>query len=875
VVEADVERLLTTKLNIPPARPQTVPRPRLIERLEEALGYNLILVSAPAGFGKTTLLSEWARILQPQVSTTWISLDKGDNDPTRFWDYFIAALQALQPGCGEKILPWLHSSQPPSTEAMLTALINEISVIKGDFIIVLDDYHLIDSQQIHDGIIYLLEHLPVQVHLVIATRADPPLPLARFRGKGMMLEIRTNDLRFNKDDAANLLKELKAPQISAKDIAALNERTEGWVVGLKMAALSIRGQQDIPGFIAAFTGSQRYIMDYLMEEVLQRQTQEVNDFLVKTSVLERLSGPLCDTITGLKDSKNVLLNLERSHLFIVPLDESRQWYRYEHLFADLLRHQCETVYGKEQVATLHQRASQWYEDNNFPDEAIYHAQEAKDWEGAIRLIDAHREAWQKLGEFNSLVGWLRAVPQEILRQHLNLYSRYASFLAAVGRMDAAEAVLSYLEAQALDDATWGQVAFTRGIIYRHRGDTRCIELFEKAYTLAPPDDVAMRCRAATSIAHVQQRYSNFQEAKKWATITCELGQQAGDIPTVLMSMAQIGIVNTYQGKVRYAVEIYEKANELAGQAVSMWTSYDMLCLNQYYLNDLEAAAENARLVIERYESSGEDAGMITVYFYQAQICLARGDEAGADVAIEKLDEASRQPTVDSIWYATYITHRLMYAIRRDNIEEAARWGERLPELAGMMLFDRPAVARLLLAQGKKEAAVRLLQELYEKSTQLGAAIVTIRLRVYQALAADNEAAALGFLAEALTMAEPEGVIRFFVDEGKLLKSLLEKALSKGITPEFNRNLLDIIDKEERQRRARKLAIESLPPLSLLSEREIEVLRLLADDIPNVGIAEKLCVSLGTVKTHVHHIIDKLGVKDRRQAVQRGGELKLL
>ena len=330
--------LLTTKLNIPPTRPQEVARPCLVERLQQGLNYNLVLVSAPAGFGKTTLLSEWVHGSKPPISTAWVSLDEGDNDPVRFWDYFVAALQTLQPECGEKILPLMHSSPQLSVEPILTALINDLSAIAGDFVVILDDYHLVENQSIHEGITYLLEHMPVRMHLVLATRADPPLRLAHLRGRGTLIEIGADDLRFNLTDAASLLKELKTPELSPEDIAALNERTEGWAVGLKMAALSMSGQKDIPGFIADFTGSHRYVMDYLMEEVLQKQTPEIREFLCKTSVLKRLSPPLCDAVTGREGSQAVLLELERAHLFVVPLDEKRQWYRYEHLFSDLLLH---------------------------------------------------------------------------------------------------------------------------------------------------------------------------------------------------------------------------------------------------------------------------------------------------------------------------------------------------------------------------------------------------------------------------------------------------------------------------------------------------------------------------------------------------------
>ena len=858
--------LLTTKLNIPPARFQIVPRPRLIERLEESLNVNLVLVSAPAGFGKTTLLSEWTRLSPPGVRTAWFSLEEADNDPVRFWDYFIAALQTTKPGCGEKILPWLHASDPLPTESILTMLINELSAVDSDFFIILDDYHLITSQQLHGNVTYLIEHLPARIHLVIASRSDPPLPLARFRGKGMMLELHTDDLRFTQEDTTSLLQELKAPGISYDDISALNERTEGWAVGLKMAALSMKGLKDIPGFVEAFTGSQRYIMDYLMEEVLQKQSPEVCDFLRKTSILERLNGPLCDFITGRKDSQNILLKLERDHLFIVPLDGSRQWWRYEHLFADLLRHQLETPPDE-----LHRRASKWFEDNNLPDEAIHHAKAARDWQRAIHLIDAYGEARRKQGEFETLLGWYRAIPEEILHGHIRLYSQYASLLAATGQLDAAEIVLDYLESVTLDDTGKGEVAFARGIVYRYRGDTRaCIELFEKAFTLLPLDNPVMRCRAAMSLAHAQQRSSNFREAEKWATIACELGQQTGDVLTVSQAMEQIGIVYSYQGKLKLAVEIYKKANELARQAGLVFEDYGMLCWVHYIMNDLEAAAENARLALELNEAD------LTSLFNQARICFLRGDVTESDAAMQKLDEASSHPTVDSHWYTNYINFRMIYAIRRDKVDEALRWGELLPDIDEMMLIVRPYSALLLLAQDKREKAARLLRELYENAFQLGAAMMVTHIRIFQTLAADNEESSLTFLAEALTLGELQGVIRTFVDEWRLLRPILEKALFRGLTPDFTRKLLDIIEEEERQRQTRKRTAMTLPlPQGVLSEREIEVLRLLADDVSNEHIAKNLNVSLGTVKTHVHHIIEKLEVKDRRQAVQRAKDLGLL
>ncbi len=858
--------LLETKFSVPPPRPVLVSRSHLLEYLQEGLSHNLVLISAPAGFGKTTLLSDWAQ----HTHTAWVSLDEGDNDPVRFWDYFIAALQTLQPGCGEKILPWLHSSEPPSTELILNVLINELSHLKSHLFIVLDDYHLIESQQIHDGITYFIEHLPPHIHLVIASRSDPPLPLARMRGKGMMLEIHTDDLRFTQDDTVNLLKALKTPVLSVEDITALNERTEGWITGLKMAALSMKKQKDIPGFIAAFTGSQRYIMDYLMEEVLQNQAAETRDFLMKTSVLQRLSGPLCDALTGREDGQITLLDLEREHLFIVPLDETRQWWRYQHLFVDLLRQQCETTYGAKHVVDLHKQASQWYEDNTLLDEAINHALAAWDWARAIRLISIVYEEHRKRGEFNTLLGWFNTIPQETLRKHLHLYGHYAVLFTAFGRMDMAEPVLDYLQSRTLDDIRLqGEVALAQGLVYRYRGETRrCIELLEKAFTMLPPDDITMRGAAAANIVHASQRIGHFQEAEKWAMVALDLTQQAGDIFLIYKILDQLGIIAGYQGNSKRAVEFYEKSSELAAQ-IAQAGSQSMLCMHYYILNNLEAAAENARLAIEQNRLDP------VALFYQAQICLVQGDTARADSAMESMDQVFRHPAIDSIWQAKYIAFRVTYAIRRDNLEEASFWGERLPELTKMMPLDWPVPARLLVEQGKKKEAARLLEELYNEFIQSGAFLMVRTVRIYQALAADDEEQALDFLAEALTGVEPEGIIRLFVDEARLLKPLLEKALVQKITPNFTRKLLDIIDKEERQRQIMKRTAASAPPPVLLSEREFEVLRLLADDVSNQRIAEQLCVNLSTVKTHVHHIIEKLEVKDRRQAVQRAKDLKLI
>jgi LuxR family maltose regulon positive regulatory protein len=871
--------LLATKLNIPPARPQVINRPRLLERLQEGLKYNFILISAPAGFGKTTLLSEWARQNKPKLHTAWLSLDKGDNDPVRFWDYFIAALTTIRSNIGEKILPWLHSSHLPSYESLLNLLINEVSGIPGNFIAVLDDYHLIESQHIHDGITYLLEHMPVQMNLVIATRADPPLPLAHFRGKGMMQEIRTDDLRFNPEDAASLMKELKTPELSPQDIASLNERTEGWAVGLKMAALSLMEQKDIPGFIKAFTGSQRYVMDYLLEEVLQKQTSEIRDFLLQTSVLERLSGPLCDVITGSQNSNDTLTKLEQGHLFIVPLDESRQWYRYEHLFSDLLRHQLKIVYGVEQIPILHHKARQWYEDHGFPDDATHHALAAKDWVTAIRLIYPRCEEFRNRGEWNYLLGWIQIIPEEILRTHHRLYCQYASFLSAIGKLDAAEAALSYLESAAVDDAVLqSDVAFLLGNIACRRWDIERVEfLTKKSLSLLPPENILMRSRAKLQLAFIKLTKCLFDDAERLMTESYKMSIQAGDIWLASAALGQLGDIKHQYGELHRAVELYKKAIEVAGETQGAAWGASGLSKVLYEWNDLEIAAQNAKRAIEWYELGGNAEPAIPAYYIQSQICLVRGNKADIVALIEKMDQANHQPALAPQYYAYHAAYHMILSIRQQDLEAARKWNKKISEYSQMLLIEYQSVpARLLIAQDKKEEALNHLQKLYNKFIKIGAYGLLVGIRVYQALAAETEEAAVDFLTNALKIAEPEGHIRTFVDEGKLLKPLLEKALSRGTAPEYVRKLLTIIEAEERQKLKKKKGEETHSRYgSLLSGRELEVLKLMAEGLSNQQIADRLVISLSTAKNHVHNIIEKLNAKGRTQAIAQARELELM
>jgi LuxR family maltose regulon positive regulatory protein len=847
--------------------------------MQEGLNYHLTLISAPAGFGKTTLIGEWVRQNQPNIQTAWFSVDKEDNDPARFWSYFIAALRTLQPDCGEKILPLLHSSQSLFTEPMLDVLLNDLSVIAHDFIVVLDDYHLISSQQIHNSMTYLLKHMPSIMHLILATRADPPFPLALYRGRGDMQEIGANDLRFSLKDAASLLKELKILGLSTEDVTALNDRTEGWAVGLKMAALSLRGNKDIHGFIATFTGSQRYVMDYLLDEVLQKQSQEVCDFLLKTSILERITAPLCCAITGYQNSNDILLELERGHLFIVPLDESRQWYRYEHLFIDLLRHQCEIIFGTNYTTTLHQKAVHWFEENGFPDDAIYHALAAKDWVKAVRLIYPRIEDMRNKGQWNTVFGWLRVIPEEFLHQEHRLYCQYASFLAAIGHFDAAKKALNYLEKNAQDDAILqSDVAFILSTIAWNQSDIKLSEyLAKKALSLLSPDYLAIRGRAIFHIAVIKYIRGLFHEAEKLFTDAYEIAQQGGDIWVAAWGLYYLGKIKHQSGKLHKAEEFFNKTIELAWQTQGVSGSQARLCILLYEWNDLEAAANYTKLAASWYELGGNAEAAIFAYFVQAQIYLANGDITGAKAAIERLDRSICHPTHNPLSHAYYSVFRIIFAIRQNNLVEAYKWRKYLNKYAEFLDIEYQYIlGRLLIAQGRKEMALDFLHQLYEKLIQANFQGLVISVRVCQALADETEENALRFLADALIEGECEGFIRSFVDEGDLLKPLLEKALSKGITPEYTKKLISIIDVEKWQRRKKKNG-ESITSLSqsILSEREFEVLGLMAKGFSNQQIAGKLIISLGTTKNHVHNVLEKLGVKSRTQAVTQARELKLI
>ena len=578
--------LLETKFYVPRSRRGLVPRPRLSERLDRGAASKLMLVSAPAGFGKTTLLTEWlaAGPAAPadERLAAWLSLDRGDNDPVSFWTYVIAALRTVAPGVGESALALLHAPQPPPIETVLTVLLNELGAVAGDIVLVLDDYHVIDARDVQDGMAFLLDHLPPWLHVVIASRADPALPLARLRARGELVETRAAELRFTPDEAAAYLNEMMGLQLTARDVAALEGRTEGWIAALQLAALSMQGRDDVAGFIAGFAGDDRHVVDYLVEEVLQRQPEHVQAFLLQTSILGRLSGPLCDAVTGQGGGKAMLEALDRGNLFLVPLDDRRQWYRYHHLFADMLQVRLLDEQPG-QVPDLHRRASAWYQQNGEPSVAISHALAAEDFERAADLVELAIPAMRRTRQEATVRGWLEVIPDEVVRVRPVLSVGFAGALLSVGEFEGVEARLR--DAERWLDTTTGirqgpqapsaemvvvdddefrrlpaEIELYRAALALVRGDgPGTVRHARRALDLAPADEHLGRASAA-ALMGLASWASGDLEAGHSGYAECMAGlRRAGHIADTFGCAIALADIRRTQGRLGEAMRTYEQA----------------------------------------------------------------------------------------------------------------------------------------------------------------------------------------------------------------------------------------------------------------------------------------------------------------------------
>ena len=891
--------LLETKLHIPRWRRSLVARPRLSERLSRGAESALTLVSAPAGFGKTTLLAEWLAVAAADGrSVAWLSLDQRDNDPALFWAYLVAALNTGAPGGGAGALSLLQPPQPPN-EAGLVALLNDLDAISNDVVLVLDDYHVIDARDVQDAMAFLLEHLPPQIHLVIASRADPPLPLARLRGRGELAEIRAADLRFTPGEAAAYLNEVMGLVLTAADVAALEGRTEGWIAALQLAALSMQGREDTAAFIDGFAGDDRYIVDFLAEEVLQRQPEHVQHFLLQTSILDRLSGPLCDAVTGQDDGKAKLMALERGNLFLVPLDDRRRWYRYHQLFADVL-HARLLDEQPDEVPELHRRASRWLEQNGEPSEAIRHALAAGDFERAADLIELAIPAMLRIRQEVAVLGWLELLPDEVVRVRPVLSVGFAGALLAGGEFERVEARLRdaerWLDAPAaemvvVDDAEFrrlpAEIELYRAAQALARGDgPGTVRHSRRALELSPADEHLGRASAA-ALMGLAFWASGDLEAGHSGYAECMAGlRRAGHIADTFGCAIALADIRRTQGRLGEAMRTYEQALQSASQqggSVLRGTADMYVGMSEIHRerDDLPAATQQ----LLRSQELGEHIGL-PQNRYRWRVAMARIREAEGDLggALDLLNEAERLYVGDFFPNVRPVPAlRARVRVAQGELGEALGWARErglsvTDDLSYLREFEHITLARVLLAGYTAERAERSVQEASrllerllraaEEGQRTGSVIEILVLQALARQARDDIPAALASLRRALTLAEPEGYVRIFADEGPPMASLLRAAAKQAIARNYVRRLLAAVNQTEDGTPASQGLIEPL------SERELDVLRLLGTDLGGPDIARELVVSLNTVRTHTKNIYAKLGVNNRRAAVRRARELNL-
>jgi LuxR family maltose regulon positive regulatory protein len=956
--------LLTTKLYIPQPRPHghTVSRPRLIKRLDEGLRlcHKLTLISAPAGFGKTTLLSEWisegardrdatrrAKSTETQACDavpipcfSWLSLDEGDNDPTQFWTYLIAALQTIpslhKAGIGESALAMLRSpaflqSETPPIQALLTGLINEIVEASREdtYVLVLDDYHLIEAQPIHDALAFLIDHLPQQLHLVLATRSDPPLPIARLRGRGQVTELRQSDLRFSPEEATAFLNLAMGLNVSPDDIATLTGRTEGWIAGLQMAAVSMQGQDTlhVTEFVQAFTGSHRYVLDYLVEEVLQRQPEAIQRFLLQTSILERLCAALCDalfvgktektkgeggeaadsqfahlSIRQFAHSQEILEYLERANLFVVPLDDRREWYRYHRLLADLLQKRLLQWYP-DLVPALYVRASTWHEQHGQVAEAIQYALSGQAFERAAHLIEQAAQEVLMRSQVATLLRWIEGLPDSLVRARPALSTYAAWALVFWGHpWDAVEARLQNVDA----DLIIGQVTAMRAFMAVVEGRVAsAVELCRQALERLPEDDVFLQSLVSWLLSASYLSAGDLDAGSQMLEETIQVSQESGNVMVAAGALTQAARLHVRKGQLVEAKAVLEQAIELAtderGRALpvagrAMITLGDLL----REWNDLDAAVLCLEQGIELMKQWRDIAAM-PGYIALARAKQAQGDVSGAVEATQRAQQLAKAFDATDWDDVLVDIYQARLWIAQGNIEAAVRWAEKQvmvedEEDEGLIRYhlkkyEDMVRARLLIAQGRHDEALALLASLLSMLEQQKRQGLVIEFQILKALALRAKAQSSGprqeadlaqamtALERALLLAEPGGYVRIFVDEGQPMAHLLREAAARGIAADYVNRLLNALEGDARKQEVDQSlppSIPSRPPLvEPLSEREFEVLRLLRSRLSTPEIARELYISVHTVRSHVKSIYGKLGVHRRADAVQQAEDLGLL
>jgi len=904
--------LLATKLHVPRPQPGFVPRPRLVQALGEGLARGRVLVCAPAGFGKTSLLAELARSGGRPVA--WLGLDAGDNDPARFWRYVVAALDRAQPGIAGRLGPLLGSPTPRSFEGLVTALINELAASPGrdEMLLVLDDYHLVEAGLVHESVSFLMENLPPGLLLVVSGRVDPPLPQARLRARGQLAELRAGELRFTTEEAAELLGAAAGPVLPDTAVVALTARTEGWAAGLRLAALSLRGRTDVAGFVAAFSGSHRFVLDYLADEVLDGQPGPVRSFLLETSVLERLSGELCDAVTGRSGSQAMLHHIERAGLFLVPLDEVRGWWRYHQLFADLLRARLEQDQPG-RVRELHRAAAAWSDEHDLGDDAVRHALAAGDPAWAARLVERYVDSLLRGSEGVTLRRWLSTLPVEMLRVRPRLCHAQGFNAVVSGQVEAAEPFLD--DAEHAFAATGSQsaeppvgpacgvlanvpagIAFLRAELARLRGDAaRAVDWDRQARAQLREGDFFLRTLVRANLAVADWLRGQLGQAERGLAEALGERRASGEGYLATRVCHDLGQVQRAQGKLDAALATYRQALETAGEVSSqpphLGIAHVGLAEVLYERDELAAALDHATRGVTLCRQLAFTPPLAAGLAILARIRQAHGDAAAAMAAMGEAGQVELSPQVVALLNPVP-SQRARLLLAQGEVTAASQWAK----AAGLSPDDEPdyprepgylVLARVLLAQNDPGPALTLLQRLLATAASQGRTGSIIEIQALRALALaarGDHASALAALAEVLTPACRQGYVRVFADEGAPMRALLarlsaaqrdQRAPARGVHVGYLAAVLRACGQAGAVPPQRRAAAAVPGLVDQLTARELEILALLAAGTPNPRIAEELVVTLDTVKKHVTHVLGKLGAANRTEAAARARQLSLI
>lgn len=932
--------LLATKLFVPPARANLVARPRLFERIQAGLRDKLTLIAAPAGFGKTTLLSAWhATVAGGAWPFAWVALDSADNDPLRFWRYVIAALDTLAPGVGTPALRLLQSPQPLLMERILTGVLNAFSTATAgapghDVALALDDYHVITTPAIHEVLAWLLDHLPPNLHLVILTRADPALPLARLRARAAMTELNANDLRFTPAEAATFLNQVMGLSLTAADVAALEARTEGWIAGLQLAALAMRDHRDRSSFIRTFSGSNRYIVDYLAAEVFASQPAHIQTFLLHTAILDRMCGSLCDAVLGLvadnpgashlAASQLLLEDLERANLFVVPLDDERQWYRYHHLFAEVLRQRLTNGTPADAIARLHRRASVWYARQGLVAEAVQHGLTAADGAWVADLIEQHGLRIIVGGQIHTVLRWLSTLPDALIRARPMLCTIHALALLFTNELGAAEARLQDAERGIVADIPadqiqliQGRAAAIRANMARYTGDlTGCVAYGHAVLRLLPETETIARTIANLHVARAFRVSGDVRDAaERRARLVIAPFAAADNLLGTLAAITNLARLQVVQGRLHAAAVTYREMTQIAdGTDQPLLRKGDHLLEGPAYYagmgdllrewNDFDAAEQHLAQGMEhlggRLVVDAEDVAL--GYLALARLQHARGEYATAQRTLATYIDLARQRGFVAHLITRGTAVQAQLALAQGDVAAAVAWADASDlNVADEFSFPREAeylvLARVWIAQAGngsdhalRQQAFDLLARLLADATAKGRMGSVLDILIVRALGQWTQGMtsdALATLAQALALAAPEGYIRRFVDEGTPMRLLILDFgfwISQQPPTEQNRKLSVYADEllaafgKEQVNAGEALIAEQSKIQNLvepLSQRELEVLRLIADGKSNAEIAQTLVIALSTVKTHTNSIFGKLQVTSRTQALARARALQLI